>query len=232
MASRKDEKERKRIERIERERKQAAEAQRRRLYGLVAGAALVVAVIVAGVFVVAAGGGGSGSTSGGAGDVKSDFGGAADPPPQKITDLNQAATAAGCQLRNPPILGRTHVKDSIPVKYNTRPPTSGNHNPIPAEDGVYNATPNIRNYVHTLEHGRVEIHYKPNTNPRRVKQLGGLFNEDPYHMLMFPDAKMPYQVAFTAWGHLAGCRKVNDATFDVLRAFRDRYRDTAPEQVQ
>jgi hypothetical protein len=134
-------------------------------------------------------------------------------------------------LKNPPIQGRLHVKNSTPVHYNTNPPTSGNHNPVPTEDGVYDSTPFIRNFVHTLEHGRIEIQYKPTIDPRRIKQLGGLFNDDPYHMLMFPNAKMPYDVAFTAWGHLAGCKRPSDAMFDVLRAFRDRYRDTAPEQV-
>jgi hypothetical protein len=40
---------------------------------------------------------------------------------------------------------------------------------------------------------------------------------------------MPYQVAVTAWGHLAGCKKATDATFDVIRDFKRRYEGTAPE---
>jgi hypothetical protein len=40
---------------------------------------------------------------------------------------------------------------------------------------------------------------------------------------------MPYDVAVTAWGHLAGCKKMTDASFDVIRTFRDRYIDRAPE---
>jgi hypothetical protein len=42
---------------------------------------------------------------------------------------------------------------------------------------------------------------------------------------------MDYQVAATAWGHLIGCKRISDETFDALRAFRDRYRDQGPEQV-
>ena len=34
-----------------------------------------------------------------------------------------------------------------------------------------------------------------------------------------------------AWGHVAGCKRVTDATFDVLRAFTQRYRDKGPEFV-
>ena len=51
-------------------------------------------------------------------------------------------------------------------------------------------------------------------------------------MVLFPNRRMPYEVAVTAWGHLLGCKKVNDKTFDAIRAFRDRYRDQGPEQVR
>ena len=50
-------------------------------------------------------------------------------------------------------------------------------------------------------------------------------------MVLFPNRRMPYEVAVTAWGHLLGCKKVNDETFDAIRAFRDRYRDQGPEQA-
>jgi Protein of unknown function (DUF3105) len=153
------------------------------------------------------------------------------PPAQKITNLEAAAKAAGCVLRNPVIEGRTHVPDSTKVVYKTNPPTSGNHNPIPAADGYYPVKPFVRHTVHTLEHGRVYIHFKPSLSKRRIDQLGGLFNDDPYHMLLSPDPAIPYQVAVAAWGHLAGCKKVNDETYDVIRAFRDRYRDRGPETV-
>ena len=85
--------------------------------------------------------------------------------------------------------------------------------------------------MHTLEHGRIEIQYDPLAAEARIDQLGGLFNEDPYHMVLFPNTQMPYKVAATAWGHLIGCKKVTDQTFDALRAFRDRYRDQGPETV-
>ena len=157
------------------------------------------------------------------------------PPPQVDTDLFKVAAEAGCVLRNPPIEGRTHVPPSTKVKYGTNPPTSGNHDPIPAVDGVYSQSPTattIKHFVHTLEHGRIEIQYDPAKLPkRRLDQLGGLFNDDPYHMVMFPNRRQPYEVAVTAWGHLMGCNKVTDKTFDAIRAFRDRYRDQGPENV-
>jgi hypothetical protein len=87
--------------------------------------------------------------------------------------------------------------------------------------------------VHELEHGRIILQYDPKKiPPRRLSQLKGLFDEDPYHLVLTPNAtKMPYTVAVTAWGHIAGCKRVTDGAFDVLRAFRERYQDKAPEFV-
>ena len=98
-------------------------------------------------------------------------------------------------LRNPVIEGRTHVAPDKEVKYKTNPPTSGNHDPMPADDGVYSRPPTaktIKHFVHTLEHGRIEIQYDPALDKRRIDQLGGLFNDDPYHMVLFPNRRMPY----------------------------------------
>jgi hypothetical protein len=228
VASRREEKERRRQERLARERAQLEEARRRRTYSIVAGGVLVVAAIVAIVIAVAAGGGG-GRTDSALGFSKNAKN-ASPPPPQKISDLTQAAKAAKCRLLNPPIEGRTHVTGK--VKYHTNPPTSGNHYPIPQDDGVYTKTPKFTHLVHTLEHGRIEIQYAPSLDPKRIAQLGGLFNEDKSYTLLFPNASMPYQVAVTAWGHLAGCKKVTDATFDVIRDFKRRYLGTAPESLE
>jgi hypothetical protein len=231
VASRKDEKEQRRQERVAREQADAAAAARRRRYGIIVGTILGVAALAAIGIVIAAGGGDSSKEASGSQNVESSFPNAAQAPAVRITDLNQAAKAAGCVLTNPPIEGRTHVPDSTKVIYKTTPPTSGNHNPIPAEDGYYPQKPPVRHTVHSLEHGRIYIHFKPTLSQRRIAQLGGLFNDDPFHMLMSPDPNMPDQVAVTAWGHLAACKRVNDETFDVIRAFRDRYRDRGPEAV-
>ena len=227
MASRKEEKERRRQERLAWERQQQEQSRRRRLYSVGAGGVLVVAAAAAIIIAVAAGGGGGGTKDVG-GDkltVK-----AADPPAQKLTDLTAAAQAAGCSLSNPPIEGRVHT--TKPVKYHTNPPSSGNHNPVPAEDGAYAKSPSIGHVVHSLEHGRIEIQYKPTTSTRRIAELKGLFDADPYHMLLLPNiTHMPYGLAVVAWGHIAGCKRLTNATFDVIRAFTQRYRDKGPEFI-
>jgi hypothetical protein len=180
------------------------------------------------VIAVAAGGGGDGSDSelGFSKTAKN----ATTPPPQRITELAQAAKAAKCVLRNPVIEGRTHTTGK--VKYKTKPPTSGNHYPIPQPDGVYTKTPPLTHLVHTLEHGRIEVQYKPSIGAKRISELGGLYNEDKSYTVLFPNASMPYEVAATAWGHLAGCKKVTDETFDVIRDFKRRYLGTGPESLE
>jgi len=236
VASRKDEKEQRRAERLARESQDAEAARRRRVYSIVVGGVLAIAAIAAVVVAVAAGGGDSGgSHAGGVPAGKGSYDGAADPPPQQETDLVRAAAAADCRLSNPVIEGRSHIQSDEKVTYKTNPPTSGNHDPQPAADGVYSdpvSTQDIRHLVHTLEHGRIEIQYDPALAKRDADRLGGLFNEDPYHMALFPNGRMKdYRVAATAWGHLIGCKKLTDETFDALRAFRDRYRDQGPEQA-
>jgi hypothetical protein len=226
MASRKEEKERRRQERLAQERALEQEARRRRVFGIAAAAVLVAAALVVVVVVVASGGG---SSSGGSGEK--DLPPAVDPPAQKISSLPEAAKAANCKLSNPPIEGRQHVLGK--VKYGTNPPTSGNHNPLPANDGAYGKAPGITHLVHALEHGRVEYQFDPSIGKRRIGQLRGLFDEDPYHAILTPNnTKMPYEVAGVAWGHLLGCKRISNQTFDALRAFKVRYQDKGPEFVQ
>jgi hypothetical protein len=235
MASRQQEKERRRRERLERERaEKAAAARRKRLQFAFGG--LLSALIVAGVVVlVVAGLGGSGAK----GDVgqPSRAKAGAKIPPQQTASLKQAAKAAGCKLVNAPIEGNTHeTKNFHESDYKTNPPTSGNHNPTWYQDGIYEPgdTPRLGMLVHPLEHGRIEVQYKPGTAKATVSQLEALVAQENggYHMLMFQNTtNMPYQVAASAWGHYVGCPRMNDKVFDALRTFHDRYIDKGPEVV-
>jgi hypothetical protein len=234
MTSRREEKDRRRAERLAAEQAHAEQMRRRRLYSIVVGGVLALAAVAAIVAVATTGGGDGSSAPGDLPSPEQSYEGATTPPAQQETNLFTVARKGGCVLRNPVIEGRTHVAPDKEVEYKTNPPTSGNHDPTPAEDGVYSRAPTaktIKHFVHTLEHGRIEIQYDPALEKRRMDQLGGLFNDDPYHMVLMPNRRMPYAIAVTAWGHLLGCKEVNDRTFDAIRAFRDRYRDQGPEQA-
>jgi hypothetical protein len=234
MASRQEEKERRRREREEREAAERAKAARGRRMRFVFGGVGAVVVVAAVVVVLIVGlGGGNGGDTGKPASVK---GGAAIPSAQNV-DLKSAASAAGCKLVNAPIEGNTHEDKNFKASdYKTNPPTSGNHNPIWYQDGVYNPgdTPRLGELVHPLEHGRIEIQYKPGTPSHTVSQLETLYNstDGGYHMLLFQNTtNMPYQVAATAWGHSLGCPTMNDKVFDAIRDFRQAYIDKGPEVV-
>jgi uncharacterized protein DUF3105 len=236
VASRQQEKERRRQERLEREQAEAASAARIKRLQFVFGGVLVVA-IVAGIVAVAAGALGGGS-KGGSGSVKS---ASSAPglklPTQRTTSLTTAAKAAGCTVSNPPIEGATHeTKNFKPSDYKTNPPTSGNHNPDWYPDGIYDPgnTPRLGMLVHPLEHGRIEVQYKPGTPSHTEQQLEALLNQNDggYHMLLFQNTTgMKYAVAATAWGHLLACPQMNDRVFDAIRTFRAAWIDKGPEKV-
>jgi hypothetical protein len=236
VSSRQEEKQRRREERLAREQAEkaaAARAQRLRLGGGVLAGIAVVAVVVLLVAGVIGGGEGTGDETAATPTAAPD----ASVPEQTIGDINAAAKAAGCKLTNPPIEGRNHEqKDFTAADYKTNPPTSGNHFPDWYQDGVYppGGTPNLGKLVHTLEHGRIDVQYKPGTPDHTVAQLEALLAEQSngYHMLLFENGTdMDAQIAATAWGHSLTCPQFNNKVFDAIRTFRAAYIDKGPEQV-
>jgi hypothetical protein len=219
MASRHEEKERRRRERLEAEQAAQRAASRKRTLQLAGGGVLAVAVIAV-IAVVALAGGGDKKNGG----VSS-------------ATLAKNATAAGCTFKSYPSEGRNHTTSK--VTYKTNPPTSGNHNPTPAQDGIYapGNEPAPENYVHSLEHGRIEFQYKPGTPQAQIAQMQKLAEEPlngsaGYHVLMFQNnTKMPSQFALAAWTKLLTCTSLSSQSMDVMRQFRETYTDKGPEFI-
>jgi hypothetical protein len=235
VSSRQEEKQKRREERLAREQAEKSRAARRQRMVL-AGAVLGGVAVIAAVVLLAGGvigGSNSSGSEGAAPSANADI----NLPEQQIGDLDAAAKAAGCKLANPPIEGRNHeTKDFKASDYKTNPPTSGNHYPEWYQDGVYNPgdTPNLGKLVHTLEHGRIDVQYKPGTPTHTVAELEALLAEqsDGYHMLLFQNTtSMDAQIAATAWGHSLTCPQFNNKVFDALRTFRNQYIDKGPEDV-
>lgn len=155
-------------------------------------------------------------------------------PAQRVTDLKAAARAAGGQSSSYDWKYGTGAHTSEPVKYRMNPPTNGPHNPVWAADGNYagRTTPQVEQLVHSLEHGRIQIQYRPGLPAAQIKQLEALYDEDPRHMQLFQNSTdMEGDVAVTAWGHGLVFEEWNPGVFDAIRAFRDEYRDKGPEYV-
>lgn len=237
MSNRKEQKEKLRQERLQREAAAEQAAQRKKLVGYGAAALLALAAIVAVVIAATGGDDSSGRTHQVAAPEESEpgtreitfSGGSVEIPEQQELDLRTAARAASCKLEDPPNEGNTHVEGD--VEYRANPPTSGNHHPIATADGAYTSRPRLENSVHSLEHGRIHIQFKSDLPQEQIDQLKALFDEDPYHMLIYPNDDLPVPVAATTWDHALLCEGFSPEIFDAIRTFKDEYRDQGPEFV-
>lgn len=232
MANRREEeRERLRQARLEREHEQAR-GRRGRLFVGYGIAAAVGLVVIAGIVVlIASGGGGSGGgashinqAGGSTNGIQPDDRTGPKPPSVKAANLKQAAKQAGCVLRlRLPDEGHTHIAPgSRTPHYKTSPPTSGSHvePPYQQADGAYSEMPQEIDFVHSLEHGRMEVQYSPSLPETDQLALKGLYDTMYAGTLLFPNPKMPYQVAATTWTNLLGCPKYRGAiTLDAIRDF-------------
>jgi hypothetical protein len=233
VASRKEQKERLRREREERERQASEQARRKRLVGYSVGGMLALAAVIAVVIVLVSGG--SSESQG------KTFPSGGKAPAVKVTNLAQAAAAAGCRLSSEKATSRNHeINPNKKLPYRTNPPTDGKHYQYPENDGIYNTAPPDSHLVHNLEHGRIIIWVKPSLPAAARSDIRALVEEDSYQMVLVPRANMPFQVATSAWGrdpvpngtgYLMGCPTYGAKIFDAIRAFRDKHRSNGPEPI-
>jgi hypothetical protein len=229
----KSERERRRQERIESEQGEASSNRTRVIVGY--SVAAVVVLAVAALVVILSSGGGDGGSKGDAhinlnasygstNGVTPDERAGIAPPPVKVANLAAAAKQAGCVLHlHLKDEGHEHIPPTAPTPdYGTNPPTSGAHvePPYQQADGAYSEMPAEIDFVHSLEHGRMEIQYEPELAEKDQLHLIGLYDTMYGATLLFPNEKMPYAVAATTWTNLMGCKAYEGAkTLDAIRAF-------------
>jgi hypothetical protein len=232
MATRKEEREALRQRRLDKEAEQSSLDRRRLRIAYGVGAALVL-IIAAVVVVLASSGGGSGggeahinlnASFGSTNGVQPDERPGTPPPATKVTNIQTAAKQAGCKLElKLKDEGHEHIPPGSPTpNYETNPPTSGAHvePPFQQADGAYREMPAEIDFVHSLEHGRMEIQYAPNLPEADQLQLKGLYNTMYGATLLFPNENMRYAVAATTWTNLIGCKTYKGSiTLDAIRAF-------------
>jgi uncharacterized protein DUF3105 len=230
----KSEREKRREERIEAEQADSSSNRNRMIVGYAIVSTVVLAIAVV-VIVLVAGGGDDSSASGDAhinlnaaigstNGIKPDARAGVEPPAVKVADLTAAAKRAGCKVRlGLEDEGNTHIpKNAKTPQYETNPPTSGPHvePPYQQADGAYAEMPKEIDIVHSLEHGRMEIQYSPDLPEKDQLELKGLYDTMYAATLLFPNDKMPYEVAATTWTNMLVCPTYKgDATLDAIRAF-------------
>jgi hypothetical protein len=235
MATRKEEREALRQRRLDKEAEQSSSDRKRLTIAYVAGA--VVVAIVAVVIVVLASSGGSDSASGGGeahinlnlsygstNGIQPDERQGTPPPAVKVANLETAAQQAGCELKlHLKDEGHEHISpESKTPDYKTNPPTSGPHvePPYQQADGAYREEPAKIDFVHSLEHGRLEIQYAPDLPEKAQLELKGLYDTMYGATLLFPNKEMPYEVAATTWTNMLVCPTYEGSkTLDAIRAF-------------
>jgi hypothetical protein len=230
----KNEREKRRQERIEAENAHAGSNRNRLIVGYAIASTVVLAIAVV-VFILASGGDSDSASEGDAhininteigstNGVEPDDRAGTVPAAAKVTDLAGAAKQAGCTLRlKLPDEGHNHIPvGSPPPDYKTNPPTSGDHvePPYQQADGAYTEMPAEIDFVHSLEHGRLEIQYAPDLPEKDQLALKGLYDTMYGATLLFPNDKMPYEVATTTWTNMLACQTYKGAaTLDAIRAF-------------
>lgn len=209
--------------------RQSSPQGRRRLFAAYAIVALVTLIAIVAIFVLSSGSDSaphgnphinleSGITNGIAPDTRAGI----ETPELQELNLQEAARAAGCELHlHLPDEGHEHIPASAPEpRYRTKPPTSGDHVDEQQADGAYRETPPPASVVHSLEHGRLAIQYRPDLPEQAQLELIGLFDNIYGGTLLFPNPDMPYPVVVTTWTNLMGCTDYQgQATLEALREF-------------
>ncbi|UJA18776.1 DUF3105 domain-containing protein [Thermoleophilia bacterium SCSIO 60948] len=251
MASKSEQRERLRQERLAAERRAAAGGRGRMIVGYLVAGVISVAVLIGLVIVLTSGDPAtdeqgnrvdapelafisqeSGFDHGYEGD------GREGTPPGDLEqgDLETAADEAGCELElDLKDEGNTHLSPGQdPPDYATVPANSGNHNPEQQADGAYLDEVEPQYYVHSMEHGRITIEYSPELTEEDQLAIKGVFEEDSSGIVMFPNSDLdPGAVAMSGWTNLMQCPSFEgQATIDAVRDFRDEYRGAYnPESV-
>ncbi len=217
MSGRKEERERLREERLAAQRAAQSSDKRREYLGY-AVAGLIVAAMIAGVVVVISGGGedevgvdAEGQAFPAVAYINEEIGVVPDgieidgrdgtePPPVENAVLEDVAELASCELQlDLSEEGNEHLDDpDVPkVEYKTDPPTSGDHFGDSTEtasgalaDGAYGEYPPVGRYVHSMEHGRVIIHYSPDLPEKDQLAIKGVFEESPGGVILIPNPEM------------------------------------------
>jgi hypothetical protein len=151
---------------------------------------------------------------------------AASKDPYKQPELADAKSISGVVYKVEP--NHDHVNGVL--KYDTSPPTGGNHAPVWADctGTVYpNAIAN-ENAVHSLEHGAVWITYKPGLAKAEVDKLAKVVSGQD-RMLMSPYPGLKTNISLQSWGYQLFVNSASDpriAQFQQALRFNPK---TTPE---
>lgn len=103
-----------------------------------------------------------------------------------------------------PIIDYPHVSEQAiqDAVYNSNPPTSGPHYAASVAPGIYRTHLPPGQTVHGQEHGRVVIHYRPDTPDEVVRELESIAKRHLRDTVVHPNPNIDTLIAITAWGRI------------------------------
>ena len=103
-----------------------------------------------------------------------------------------------------PILDYPHISEQAAtgVVYNSNPATSGPHYSAALAPGIYRTHLPSGQTVHAMEHGRVVIHYRPDTPEGIVCELESIAQRYARDTVVHPNPEIDAQIALTSWGRI------------------------------
>lgn len=151
-----------------------------------------------------------------------------------ISNRKPSTPAAPDFSKQIPYEGATHVAEGTKVNYKSNPPTSGNHWPVPLKDGIYEKEKPDEAIVHSLEHGRIWVSYKPSISDSVKEKLKNLLKGELL-VIVTPRTANEYDIALSAWTRLDAFNlengTLNANATKRIKDFISRYRNKAPENV-
>lgn len=138
--------------------------------------------------------------------------------------------------------GRGHIEQKEWEKFNykSNPPTSGPHDAVWTNTGIYDQPQADGHLVHSLEHGYVILSYNcdklsdQNSCDTVKKQLADIAHVKLWKIVVTPRPNLDVPLALTAWDRIekfktVGNSGLTDSQKTQVQAFIDAFRDHGPE---
>jgi hypothetical protein len=88
---------------------------------------------------------------------------------------------------------------NVVIENSSLPPVGGIHDPAWQNCGIYDSPVEVKNAIHSMEHGAVWIAYHPDLDSADVNALREIVGDEGY-LLLTPYPNLANDVVLTAWG--------------------------------
>lgn len=146
----------------------------------------------------------------------------------RFQELAAAGTAGLSNIQTMPDGGGGHLDPGRSISYGTRFPTSGVHDRVWMDPGVYDEVQPPTRLVHSLEHGMIVIYYdRPDDAVMEtLRSWAALYIGQWSGVVVAPAPGIGDMIMMTAWNRTLQLQPFDPA---VAAAFVDRYRGRGPE---